>query len=84
MHAVLTSSRTRRTRRRTRRSAAPILAVTLTAALSGTAGAAQLLRDQNDGGGVYVTPTTAPRVDEGRWLDAKLRTTAGYRVLVFE
>ncbi len=66
--------------RRGRRLAASIVAVAMAAGVSGPVGAVPLKLDQPGGSAVSVDPSRTERSSE---LGAKLRTTAGYKVLVF-
>jgi hypothetical protein len=64
-----------------RRFAASIVAVAMAAAISGPVAAVPLKLDQPGDGAVSVDPSRAQVSSE---FAAKLRTTSGYRVLVFE
>lgn len=65
---------------RGRRLTASIVALALAAAISGPVAAVPLRLDQPGGSTVSVDPSRAMTTSE---LGAKLRTTAGYQVLVF-
>ena len=64
-----------------RRFAASIVAVAMAAAISGPVAAIPLKVDQPGDGAVSVDPSRAQVSSE---FGAKLRTTTGYRILVFE
>ena len=80
MHTTHTSARHRSSARPGRRLAASIVAVALAAAISGPVAAVPLKLDQPGGSAVSVDPS---RTESSSEFGAKLRTTAGYKVLVF-
>jgi len=81
MHTSRTPDRDRSSRRPGRRFAASIVAVAMAAAVSGPVAAIPLKLDRPGDGAVSVDPSPAQVSSES---GAKLRTTTGYRVLVFE
>ena len=82
MDTTQATDRKRPDRRLVERLAAPVAALALAMAISGQVGAMPLKREFPVGGPVSVTPSEPFRIDEAAWLAAKLRTTAGYRILV--
>jgi hypothetical protein len=79
MHTTDTP-RKRPSGRHGRRLAASIAALAMAAAISGPVAAIPLRLDQPGGSTVSVDPSRAQRAS---WISAKLRTVAGYRILVF-
>ena len=79
MHSTHTP-RKRPSGRHRRRLAASLVALAMAAAISGPVAAIPLRLDQPGGSTVSVDPSRAERTSES---GAKLRTVAGYRVLVF-
>jgi hypothetical protein len=80
MHTTDTPDRQQSGNRAGRRLAAAIVAVALAAAVSGPVAAIPLRLDQPGGSTVSVDPSRSQSSSE---FGAKLRTTAGYRALVF-
>lgn len=72
------------TNRPSRSITAAICAVAMATVLSGTAAAFSPTRDLPDGGATAVTPRLHSGIESTGWIDAKLKTTAGYKVLVLE
>jgi hypothetical protein len=81
MHTTFAPHRHGSSGRSGNRIAAMIGAVALAAAITGPAAAIPLKLDQPGDGAVSVDPSPAKVSSE---FGAKLRTTSGYRVLVFE
>jgi len=80
MNTTHASVRHRTNGRRGRRLAASIVALAMAAAISGPVAAVPLKLDQPGGSAVSVDPSRAESSSE---LGAKLRTIAGYQILVF-
>lgn len=80
MHTTLAPRRHRSNRRSGRGLAASIVAVAMVAAISGPVAAVPLRLDPPGGSAISVDPSRAGMPSE---FAAKLRTTAGHKVLVF-
>jgi len=73
-----------RTNERTRSTTAPICGLALAMVLSGNMMAYQPAHDLPDGSAAQAASPVDRGIESEGWIDAKLKTTAGYQVLVIE
>ena len=73
-----------RTNERTRSTTAPICGLALAMVISGSTMAYQPTRDLHDGNAPQAASPLDRGIESSGWINAKLKTTAGYQVLVIE
>jgi len=78
------TTKLRRANERTRSITAPIGGLALAMVLSGSMMAYQPARDLPDGNAAEAASPLDRGIESSGWVDAKLKTTSGYQVLVIE